>query len=213
MIKQFIFNHFQENTYILYDKSKQCVIIDAGCDTKEEKEELFSFIDNNNLQLQKILLTHAHIDHFCGAADTARRYNSPVCLNAEGKKIFDIFTLQAKGMDFQTVDMTGVNFEYINYGDKIIFGDNYVLQTINASGHCPGSIAYYSVQDNAVFAGDAVFRLSIGRTDLFGGDSDELMRNINNNIMTLPLDTQILCGHGPATDVYFEKSNNPYLFM
>ncbi|MBR1774698.1 MAG: MBL fold metallo-hydrolase [Bacteroidales bacterium] len=213
MIKQFVFNHFQENTYILYDETKQCVIIDAGCNEKEEKEELFSFIDCNNFEVKKILLTHAHIDHFCGVADVAKRYNVPVCLHGEGKKIFDIFTLQAQGMNFQPIDMKGVNFEYINYGDEILFGNGYTLKTINASGHCPGSIAYYSEKDNAVFVGDAVFRLSIGRTDLFGGDLDELVRNINNNIMTLPLDTQILCGHGPATDVDFEKANNPYLFM
>ncbi|MBO6118810.1 MAG: MBL fold metallo-hydrolase [Bacteroidales bacterium] len=211
MIKQFVFNHFQVNTFVLYDKTGQCVIIDAGCNEQTEKQELFSFIESNNLSVKKLLLTHAHLDHFCGMADLARKYNIPITMHENGKKIFHIFTLQAQGMNFQPVDMTDVAFEYINYGKEISFGDNYTLKTLNASGHCPGSIAYYSPSDNAVFVGDAVFRQTIGRTDLFGGDLDELVDNINNNIMTLPLDTVILCGHGPQTDVEYERSNNPYI--
>ncbi len=211
MIKQFVFNHFQENTYLLYDDSKQCVIIDAGCNEKEEKEEMYKFIDDNKLIVTKLLLTHAHIDHFCGMTDLARRYNVPITMHAEGKKIFDIFLLQAEGMNFEKQDVSGVEFEFVNYNDWIVFGNDYKLKTINASGHCPGSIAYYSPKDAAVFVGDAVFNMSIGRTDLFGGDLDELLLNINNNIMTLPLDTQIMCGHGPCSDVDYEKSNNPYI--
>ena len=114
-------------------------------------------------------------------------------------------------MNFHPVNMENVNIEYIDYNCQIAIADGYTLQTINASGHCPGSIAYYSQQDNAVFTGDAVFRLSIGRTDLFGGNLDELLLNINNNIMTLPLDTVIMCGHGEPSDVEFERSNNPYI--
>lgn len=211
MIKQFVFNHFAENTYIVYDNTKQCVIIDAGCNEKEEKQELYSYIEDNNLIVKKLLLTHPHIDHFCGMGELSLRYNIPITMHKDGKKIFEIFTLQAQSMNFNPVDMTNVEIEYIDYGDKIVFGDNHVLETLNASGHCPGSIAYYSKQEESVFVGDAVFCQSIGRTDLFGGDLDELLHNINNNIMTLPLDTHILCGHGSATDVDFEKSNNPYL--
>lgn len=211
MIKQFVFNHFVENTYILFDKTKQCVIIDAGCNEKEEIQELISYIENEKLLPQKLLLTHAHIDHFCGMPELARYFKIPIVMHEEGKKIFDIFALQTSSMNFQPIDMANVNFEYINYREKILFGDNYLLETINVSGHCPGSIAYYSPKDASVFVGDAVFYQSIGRTDLYGGDLDELVSNINNNIMSLPLDTQIFSGHGPMTDVDYEKTNNPYL--
>ena len=211
MIKQFVFNHFGENTYILFDKTKQCVIIDAGCNEKEEIQELISYIENEKLLPQKLLLTHAHIDHFCGMPELSRYFKIPIVMHEEGKKIFDIFALQTASMNFQPIDMANVNFEYINYREKILFGDNYLLETINASGHCPGSIAYYAPKDASVFVGDAVFYQSIGRTDLYGGDLDELVSNINNNIMSLPLDTQIFSGHGPMTDVDYEKTNNPYL--
>ncbi|MBR1626408.1 MAG: MBL fold metallo-hydrolase [Bacteroidales bacterium] len=211
MIKQFVFNHFQVNTYILQDETDKCVIIDAGCDTEEEREQIISYIRNNNLTPEKLLLTHAHIDHFCGMVDLAKYYDIPISMHPDGRKVFDIFTLQAQGMNFHKLDTANVRFEYIDYGKNVQFGKGYNLKTINVSGHCPGSIAYYSLQDSAVFVGDAVFYQSIGRTDLYGGNFDELVLNINNNIMTLPLDTVILSGHGPATDVDFEKTNNPYI--
>ena len=143
--------------------------------------------------------------------DLAKYYDIPISMHPDGRKVFDIFTLQAQGMNFHKLDTANVRFEYIDYGKNVQFGKGYNLKTINVSGHCPGSIAYYSLQDSAVFVGDAVFYQSIGRTDLYGGNFDELVLNINNNIMTLPLDTVILSGHGPATDVDFEKTNNPYI--
>lgn len=211
MIEKFVFNHFQENTYILYDQTKECVVIDPGCNEKEEKERLFSFISNRTLHLQKVLLTHAHIDHFCGVVDICSKYDVPLIMHKDGARLLGTAAVQSKTMNFQSVDVTDIEIQYAEYNSQIIFGDNYILKTLNVSGHCGGSIAYYSRSDESVFVGDAIFYQSIGRTDLFGGDLDELVTNIKNNIMTLPSNTRILPGHGPTTYIDFEKSNNPYI--
>lgn len=211
MIKEFTFNHFQVNTYVVYDKTKECVLVDVGCINREEEGQLDKFIQDNNLIVKHLLLTHAHIDHCFGMKKYAKQYNLPITMNEGGKTMMDISLGQADMMGFGQIEFKDVEKKYIEYGDEIVFGDNYVLKTFDVSGHCEGSVAYYSEKEKFVIVGDAIFKQSIGRTDFFGGDLDKLLINIRKNILTLPYDTEILCGHGENTTIDAEMNNNPFI--
>lgn len=211
MIKQFTFNHFEENTYIVYNEQKDAALVDVGCAAKAEEDALYAYIKSENLNIKYLLLTHAHIDHFCGMSDASKYFNLPITMHKDGTKLFDIFTVQAPNMGFEAVDMSQVKFNYVQYDSEIKLSEDYVFKILDASGHCPGSIAYYDVKDKAVFCGDAIFHMSIGRTDLYGGDLDVLLANIKKNILTLPEDTLLMCGHGQTSDIAYEKNNNPYV--
>ena len=211
MIKQFTVNHFCENTYIVWDDSLEAAIIDLGAKTEMERQNIYGFIEKEKLKIKYLLLTHSHIDHFCGFKYAMDKFSLPLTMSKDAKKMLNISLAQADIMGFPPIDMKCAELNLIQAGDEIVLGNNYVIKTIEASGHCPGSLAYYSKQDNAVFVGDAIFNMSIGRTDLYGGNLEELVNNIKNNILSLPLDTDILCGHGPVTDVEYERSNNPYV--
>lgn len=212
MVKQFTVNHFAENAFVVWeDKSKQCAIVDFGAKNQVEKQKVYQYIEDNELKVKYLLLTHAHVDHFCGFKDACQKYNLPLTMSDKAKEVIRLSCSQAEAMGFGKVDMEGVDFNFIKAGSEIVLEDDYIIKTLETSGHCPGSLAYYSKQDNIVFVGDAIFNLSIGRTDLYGGDLDELVSNVKRNILSLPLDTVIACGHGPLTDVEYERSNNPYV--
>lgn len=210
-IKQFTFNFFGENTYLLYDETKEAVLIDCGCITPDEEETLSGFIDANKLTLKRLLNTHYHFDHVIGNAYIFHKYgirpefhrdersaNSPT-LNMQASK-FGI------PMDFEDIEPCG----NIEDNEEIHFG-NSVLKAIFVPGHSPASLAFYSQSDKFIIAGDVLFLGSIGRTDLWGGDFGTLISSIQNKLLTLPDDTTVYPGHGPSTTIGAEKNNNPYL--
>lgn len=210
MIKNFVFNHFAENTYLVFNEGKDCVIIDPGNKVEAETLELENFVKNNDLKVQAILLTHPHLDHFCGIKELAEDYNVPVYMNKDGEKVFDNYTISADVLGFPDKDFSTVEKRFLEYDTEVKFGElNFKI--LDVSGHAPGSIAYYLKEEEAVFVGDAVFFESIGRTDLYGGDLDLLISNIRKNLFSLPMDTIIYCGHGPKTDIDYEAANNPYI--
>ncbi|MCF0210999.1 MAG: MBL fold metallo-hydrolase [Bacteroidales bacterium] len=211
MIKYFTFNHFAENTYLLIDKdTKECAIIDPGARVEAEKQQLYTYVQDNKLMVKHILLTHPHIDHFCGAEDICKHYNLPLTMHKDGEKLLDIYSQRGCDMGFEAVDTKAMQKNFVEYDTEIILG-NTKIKTLDSCGHAPGSISFYVENEKAVFVGDAVFYGSIGRTDLFGGDLDLLLSNIRKNILSLPPDTTIYSGHGPATEVDYEGANNPYI--
>lgn len=211
MIKQFTFNHFAENTFLLIDeKTRECAIIDPGTKSDLEAKELFLFTEECKLKVTHIFLTHPHIDHFCGVEKVCKHYNLPLTMHKEGLEVLSSFEQLADSMGFEAVNAKDLQKNFVEYNTTITLGE-YTIKTLDASGHAPGSIAYYVEKENAVFVGDAVFNSSIGRTDLFGGDLELLLSNIRKNILSLPLDTEIYPGHGPKTDVDYEAANNPYI--
>ncbi len=210
MIKNFVFNHFAENTYLVFNKERDCVIIDPGNKVEAETLELETFIKDNNLKVHAILLTHPHLDHFCGVKELSEDYNVPVYMSKEGVKVFDNYIISAGVLGFPEKDFSTVEKSFLDYGSEVRFGD-LSFKILDVSGHAPGSIAYYFKEEDAVFVGDAVFFESIGRTDLYGGDLDLLISNIRKNLFSLPVDTVIYSGHGPKTDVDYEAANNPYI--
>jgi glyoxylase-like metal-dependent hydrolase (beta-lactamase superfamily II) len=206
-IAKFTFNPFQENTFILMDETKECVIIDPGCQTKAEKETLSNFISEQGLKPVRLLNTHCHVDHVFGNFYVSETYNLPL----EAHKL-DLPTLK---MVPQACMLYGIKeFElspeptvFLEEGDEITFG-NSSLEVIFTPGHAPGHVVFYAAEDGFVVNGDVLFAGSHGRTDLPGGDYATLKKSIIEKMFALPEETVVLCGHGPETTIGQEKTSN-----
>ena len=209
-IKQFVFNHFDENTYIVWDESKECAIIDPGMNSDVENDKLSRFIADNQLVPKKVLLTHAHIDHVAGLRYVCETYKLPVTMHADGQAFLGQAEVYGSAMGFGTKDMNDLDTEYINDNATINFG-NSVLKALYVPGHAAGSMAFVADSPKVVFTGDVLFRQSIGRTDLPTGDYDVLMKMLNTKVLVLDNDCEVLPGHGPNTTIGDEKNFNPFL--
>jgi hydroxyacylglutathione hydrolase len=207
-VQSFTFNPFQENTYILYDETKECVIIDPGCYEKEEKEELTSFIDLNNLKVTEILNTHCHIDHVLGNKFVKELYKVKLAHHRLDEATHRSVKAYAPNYGFVMYNETIADW-YIEEGDKIRFG-NSVLDIVFVPGHAPGHIAFYNIEEKICISGDALFYDSIGRTDLPGGDFGILISSIHNKLFKMPDNMEVYPGHGPKTTIGREKKYNPF---
>ena len=208
-IASFTFNPFSENTYILFDKTKECILIDPGCYDDNERKELVNFIEKEKLQPVKLLNTHCHIDHVFGNNFFSKKYNLRLEINKK-----DLPTLKAL---LQVAHLYQLNAEespepsiFLDEGDTIKFGDS-TLDILFTPGHSPGSITFYHKEQKFMVAGDVLFYGSIGRTDLPGGDHATLIRNIKTKLFPLGDDFEVYSGHGPMTTIGFERKNNPFL--
>jgi glyoxylase-like metal-dependent hydrolase (beta-lactamase superfamily II) len=207
-IKTFTFNPLQENTYIVYDDEGACMIVDPGCYDPSEQRELVDYITKNNLSVQLLLNTHGHIDHVLGNYFVKETYKVP----------FEIFHLDLPTL--QSVGAYAPNYGFNSYtpatpdrllqlGDKIVVG-TMEFQILFVPGHAPGHIAFVNTEEKICLSGDVLFRSSIGRADLPGGNYDTLIKSIREQLFALPDDTVVFPGHGPTTTIKFEKKNNPY---
>ena len=207
-VKQFVFSHFMENCFVVWDEdSKEASVIDPGAYGQFEVDELFHFVDKNGLTLKYILLTHAHIDHITGLRQVCEHYHLPVTMHADGMKLLGQAEVYGSVMRFDNVpNMNDLNTVFIKDGDIVgPFECRYV------PGHCPGSMAFVLHEDKMVFTGDALFRGSIGRTDLPGGNYDQLIKSIRTQILSLDDLYEVLPGHGDVTSVGEEKMYNGFL--
>lgn len=209
-ISRFVFNMFEENTYVVYDPdSREAVIIDPGMHSDEERQALDAFIDREHLKVVGLVNTHMHVDHTFGDAHVTTRYGAAVQAGANDAQLGRIMPQQAArfgmrhGVEPIEVDVP------LRQGDIIHVGSG-ELRVLDVPGHSPGSIALYSPQ-GFVITGDALFRGSIGRTDLFGGDHATLIDSIRRELLSLPPDTVVLPGHGPETTIGQEAASNPFL--
>ena len=209
-IKQFEFNPFPVNTYILYDDTNECALIDAGMFVEKEREELSSFIESNNLQIKHLLNTHLHFDHLLGSPYIQKKYGIKTKTHEGDLFLLDRVKNQAALFGLPMEDDEISVDELLKDGDTVTFG-NTKLHVIHVPGHSPGSLVFYSEADRCLFSGDVLFRRSIGRTDLPGGNYDELITGIRNKLLTLPEDVSVYSGHGPKTSIEFEKRHNPFL--
>ncbi|HET6243301.1 MAG: MBL fold metallo-hydrolase [Bacteroidetes bacterium] len=205
----FTFNPFQENTYILYDETKECIIVDPGCYSPSEKRELADFIKLKELKPVMLVLTHAHIDHVLGNDFIHKTYGLTPIMNA-------IEIPGLRGVS-QYGHLYGIHADpspepesFIDEGDNIKFG-NSSLKVLFTPGHSAGSVSLYNDEQKFIIAGDVLFQGSIGRTDLPGGDFDTLIASIKNKLFPLGDDFKVYSGHGPATNIGIEKKNNPFL--
>ncbi len=210
-IKTFVFNYFGENTYLLYDPTNEAILIDCGCMLPHEKKTLSDFIADRQLQLKRVLCTHYHFDHVIGNAFIFNKYGIRPEIH-RGEIRANVNTLRAQANRFgrgMTVEEI-VPELFIEDNEEIRFGAS-VLTAILIPGHSPASLAYYSQEDSFVISGDVLFPDDIGRTDLYGGNHNQLVSEIKTRLFTLPDHTIVYPGHGPSTTIGAEKTHNPYL--
>ena len=209
-VKQFTFNPFQENTFVIWDETKECLIIDPGCYEKNEKEVLKSFIEENRLKPVKLINTHCHIDHIFGNKFSIDSWNIDLYINKLDLILLKDSETVARTYGFEHYEASPYPKHFIAEGDQIKFG-NSKLDIIFTPGHAPGHICLLSKFYNFIIAGDVLFNNSIGRTDLPGGDFDTLIHSIQNKLMVLDNETIVYSGHGPSTTIGKEKQSNPFL--
>lgn len=207
-VKSFTFNPFQENTYVLYDQTKSCIIIDPGCSTSVEVETLTDFIKSNGLTPDRIVLTHGHIDHVMGNKAIADYYGLEIACHDD-----DLFLIEGApqwGLRYGIV-MTPSPSPTISLQEDtyLEFGESQLL-ILKTPGHSPGSLSFYAKEEGFVIAGDVLFKESIGRTDLPMGDHNTLLKSIEDKLFPLPEPTIVYNGHGPSTTIIHEKVNNPF---
>ncbi|PLX21299.1 MAG: MBL fold hydrolase [Marinilabiliales bacterium] len=207
-IKTFIFNPFQENTFLLYDETKECVIVDAGCNEENEFKQIEDFISDNNLNLKAIINTHCHIDHIMGNAYFVDKYKVPSIAHKEDMPLIERSNDMAVAFGFKIQEPPVPN-RFVIEDDIIEFGVS-KLSVKHVPGHSPGSIALYCENDQFVIVGDVLFSGSIGRTDLPGGDYDTLISSIKQKLFSLDDEVIVYSGHGESTTVGREKKTNPF---
>ncbi len=211
MIKQFTFNHFEVNCYLIVDEgAKQCAIVDPACEASFEDAQLTQYIAQEQLQVTHILLTHAHVDHIAGLRQVCEHYKLPVTMHAEGRKLLKQAEAYGSIMGFAVDNMGDLEVAEIADGEIIHVG-SLDVECRYVPGHCPGSICFVVPADKAVITGDALFHFSIGRTDLPGGDYPTLIEKLKSRVLTLPDDYRVLPGHGIASQIGKEKKYNSFL--
>lgn len=205
----FTFNPFSENTYLLYDDTKQCVIVDPGCSNAAERQTLTDYINSTGLTPVVLFNTHCHIDHVLGNEYVSKKYNLPLTSH-RGE-------LEVLAMQPMVASMYGISYipspeitVFLDEGDQLTFG-NTSLDVLYTPGHSPASISLYHTDTETLISGDVLFQESIGRTDLPGGDMDTLLSMIRTKFFILPDATKVYPGHGPQTTIGHEKAHNPFL--
>jgi hydroxyacylglutathione hydrolase len=208
-IKEFVFNPFEENTYVVYDDSLECIIVDPGCYNETEQKELVHFIESIGLKPVALLNTHCHIDHVFGNYFISEKYGLLPQINSLEQPVLE--SMVAVG------DMYGLNVTPSPAGQTTLkenslfrFGNTELL-LLFTPGHSPGSMCFYHKDSGQLLGGDVLFQGSIGRTDLPGGDFQTLIQSIREKLFTLPDDIVVHPGHGPQTTIGYEKNFNPFL--
>lgn len=209
-VKTFVFNPFQENTFVIHNEQGICAIIDPGCYETHEKKAISQYITNNNLKPVYLLNTHCHIDHVLGNAFIADTYNLKLAIHKA-----DIPTLQGLSAYAHLFGIQG-NMQspepelFLEEGQQLKIGSD-LLDIIFVPGHAPGHVAFICHKQKFIINGDVLFKESIGRTDLPGGDYNTLINSIKTKMFVLPDDFTVYCGHGPQTTIGWEKKYNPFV--
>ncbi|HOZ85201.1 MAG TPA: MBL fold metallo-hydrolase [Niabella sp.] len=208
-IQRFTFNPIQENTYVLFNDKGHCAIIDPGCYFEEERNQLFQFIQANKLTPVYLLNTHCHLDHVFGNKYVSETWQLPLYLHEAEKVVLSFAPKSAEMYGLPFENYSG-EMKWLTPGEKI-FLDEDELEILFTPGHSLGSVSFYCKNDGFVISGDALFAGSIGRTDLPGGDYDQLENAIKTQLYTLPDPVKVYSGHGSGTSIGFEKKNNPFV--
>jgi glyoxylase-like metal-dependent hydrolase (beta-lactamase superfamily II) len=204
-----VFSPIQENSYVLYNEHKDCIIIDPGCYFDTEKEALSNFITQQGLKPAYLLNTHCHLDHVFGNKYVHETYQLTLHLHANEKQVLQFAPTSGLMYNLPFDNYDG-DFIELKQGDKVLLGSDELL-VIEAPGHSPGSICFYCPAQHFIISGDVLFEQSIGRTDLPGGNHAQLIQSIQTKLMALPPQTIVYNGHGMPTNIGAEKLNNPYL--
>lgn len=206
-IKSFEFNAFQENTFVVSDTERNAIVIDPGCYSREEEQELAAYIKHEQLNIVALLNTHAHIDHVLGNAFIKDNYGVDYYLHQE-----DITTLNAVQQYASLYGFEGYRLSpepdfLMEDQSELVFG-SMRIKVLHTPGHCPGHVVFYFESEGIVINGDVLFNGSFGRTDLPGGNLETLKSSIFKTMFTMPDNTLVYCGHGPSTTIKKERLSN-----
>jgi len=210
LVKIYTFNPFQENTYIVYDDSGEGIIIDPGCSNASERKWLSQGIKSLGIQPVRLINTHCHIDHILGNRFVADEYGLELEIHEGELPILRTAPQVAEMFGIIYSDPSPLPGKFLKEGDEVAFG-NTRLQILLTPGHSPASISLYCEKEKYLIAGDVLFRESIGRTDLPGGNFSTLVSSIQNQFFVLPHEVVVYPGHGPETTIGHEKMHNPFL--
>lgn len=208
-VQAFTFNPFGENTYLLFDETKECVVIDPGCHNYEERKVLKDFMEAQQLNVVHLLNTHAHIDHVLGNEFIKRTYGVKLHLHKKDLPLLNNAASRAEYYGFPNYEGSTVDV-FIEEGDKITFG-NSTLDILFVPGHAPGHVAFVNVEQNICVSGDVLFKSSIGRTDFPLCSYEDLQKSIRTKLYTLPAEVVVYPGHGITTTIGFERKHNPFI--
>ena len=208
-IKSFVFNAFYENTYVVSNSAKQAYIFDPGCYDDYEFEELLDYIESEELAVEAIINTHCHIDHVLGNDRLKNEFQCPLKIPSNEKEVFLSVVAYAPQWGITSYQHAEVD-EYLIEGGQLDLRE-VQLKMIEVPGHSPGHLVFYEENEKKLIGGDVLFRESIGRTDLPGGNHDEFLKNIQEKMYKLPDDVTVYPGHGPTTTIGHERKFNPFV--
>ncbi len=208
-IKTFEVNPLQENCYVVSDETKECVIIDCGAFTDEERQEIIDYIRQEELNPVHLLATHGHLDHNFGIDAMHKAFGLKLKLHRGDERMVRELKQQASQMFGMEIDFVPQIDSFLSANDEVKFG-SHTLTCIASPGHTMGGIFFHCAEENVAFSGDTLFRQSIGRTDLPGGSMFMIINSLRY-LCQLPDNTVVYPGHGPQTTIGFELAHNPYL--
>lgn len=208
-IKTFTVNPLQENCYVISDETNECVIIDCGAFTEDERKEITDYISSSGLKPVHLLATHGHFDHNLGIGAIQEAFGVKLKIHRADEQQIRSISQQAQDFMGMLINFTPQIDSFLCGGDTIKFG-THTLQCIAAPGHSMGGLLFYCEEEKALFSGDTLFRLSIGRTDLPGGSMFMIINSLRQ-LCQLPDDVVVYPGHGPSTTIGYELAHNPYI--
>lgn len=209
-IKRFECNMIQENCYVVSDDSHEAVVIDCGAYYAAERKAVTDYIDHEQLTVVHLLCTHGHFDH-CFGNDTIWHHCGILPKMPAGDEWLSDLNLQME-------QMMGIHYDgeiapigqYYSSKDSFTFG-SHQLTALHTPGHTPGSSCFYCAEENILFTGDTLFRLSIGRTDFPRGNWADMRKSLTSVLAKLPGETVVMPGHGPQSTIAEELQMNPYM--
>ena len=187
------------------EKSREAIVVDPG----DNIDDIVAILTRHSLKVKAIVITHAHIDHIGGAAKLKTLTAAPVYMNANDQDLYNHLDVQASWLGMDSPTRTSIDTDAREGGTLDLGGAKFHI--LDTPGHTQGSISLWIPAENKLIAGDTLFRDSIGRTDLPGGDGQQILRSIHTKLLVLPEDATVVPGHGPNTTIGREKERNPFL--
>ena len=204
-VKKFVVNPIEESTFVIYDETREAAIVDCGVLYPEEEVALTNFIKNEGLTVKYHLLTHSHFDHIFGADFVYRTWGLSPCMHKNELTTYETAAAQMRSFVGNAFTLVTPPAGKLFDNHEVVTLGSHTLKVLPTPGHTQGGVCYYCAEENVLLSGDTLFYRSIGRTDLFGGNYEQLIHSIKQELMVLPSETKVYPGHGPATTIGEER--------